>query len=142
MSKVKSGDKVRVHYTGKLTDGSVFDSSEGRDPLEFVVGQGQVIPGFDMALMEMEVGDSKTVEIPSEQAYGESNPENIVEFPKSEFPADFDIQEGIQLQLQDNDGNVIPVYIKEVKEDTVMLDANFPLAGKDLIFDIELVSIN
>jgi FKBP-type peptidyl-prolyl cis-trans isomerase 2 len=142
MAKVKAGDNVSVHYHGKLTDGTSFDSSEGRDPLTFTVGQGQVIPGFDNALIDMEIGDKKTVEIPVDQAYGPAHPENIVEFPKTEFPAEMQLELGMQLQLQNNEGHVIPVVIKEIKEETVVLDANFPLAGKDLVFDIELVSIN
>ncbi len=142
MAKVKTGDKVSVHYQGRLTDGTTFDSSEGRDPLSFTVGEGQVIPGFDNALLEMEIGDKKTVEIPVDQAYGPTNPDNIIEFPKTEFPAEMELQEGLQLQLQNNEGHVIPVVIKEVKEEVVVLDANFPLAGKDLVFDIELVGIH
>lgn len=142
MAKVKSGDKVSVHYHGKLTDGTTFDTSEGRDPLSFTVGQGMVIPGFDNAMIDMEIGEKKTVEIPVDQAYGPRNAENIVEFPKTEFPAEMEIQEGLQLQLQNNEGHVIPVVVQEVKEETVILDANFPLAGKDLVFDIELVSID
>ncbi len=142
MAKVKAGDNVSVHYHGRLTDGTTFDSSEGREPLSFTVGQGQVIPGFDNAMIDMEVGDKKTVEIPVDQAYGQAHPENIVEFPKTEFPADMEIVEGLQLQLQNNEGHIIPVVVTEVKADTVILDANFPLAGKDLVFDIELVAIN
>lgn len=141
MSKVKAGDKVNVHYHGKLVDGTTFDSSEGRDPLTFVVGEGQVIKGFDNALIDMEIGEKKTVNIPVDEAYGPASPENIVEFPKTEFPAEMEAQVGMQLQLQNNEGHIIPVVIIEVKEETVVLDANFPLAGKDLIFDIELVSI-
>ena len=141
MSKVKAGVKVNVHYHGKLVDGTTFDSSEGRDPLTFVVGEGQVIKGFDNALIDMEVGEKKSVHIPVDEAYGPASPENIVEFPKTEFPAEMEPQVGMQLQLQNNEGHIIPVVIIEVKEETVVLDANFPLAGKDLIFDIELVSI-
>lgn len=142
MAKVKAGDNVSVHYHGRLTDGTTFDSSEGRDPLTFTVGQGMVIPGFDNAMIDMEVGDKKTVDIPVDQAYGPAHDENIVEFPKTEFPTDMEIVVGMQLQLQNNEGHVIPVTVTEVKEEVVILDANFPLAGKDLIFDIELVSIN
>lgn len=142
MTKVKAGDNVSVHYHGRLTDGTTFDSSEGRDPLTFTVGEGMVIPGFDNAMIDMVIGEKKTVEIPVDQAYGAAHPENIVEFPKTEFPADMEVVLGMQLQLQNNEGHVIPVTVIEVKEETVVLDANFPLAGKDLIFDIELVSIN
>ena len=142
MTKVKAGDVVNVHYHGKLTDGTTFDSSEGREPLKFTVGEGQVIPGFDNALIDMEIGEKKTVNIPVDQAYGPAHDENIVEFPKTEFPADMEIAVGMQLQLQNNEGHVIPVTVIEVKEESVMLDANFPLAGKDLVFDIELVSVD
>lgn len=142
MTKVKSGDKVSVHYHGKLTDGTTFDSSEGREPLSFTVGEGMVIPGFDNALIDMEVGEKKTVNIPSDQAYGPANPENIIDFPKANIPADMEIEKGMQLQLFGQDGQVINVTVIEVKEDAVTLDANMPLAGKDLIFDIELVEIH
>ncbi len=142
MSKVKTGDTVNVHYHGKLTDGSTFDSSEGRDPLQFVVGQGQVIKGFDNALVEMEVGDKKTVEIPVDEAYGQPSAENFLEFPKTDFPPDMKPEAGMQLHLSDNQGNEFPVVVKEVKEESVILDGNHPLAGKDLVFEIELVSIS
>ncbi len=141
MQQVKNGDTVRVHYHGKLDDGSTFDSSEGRDPLEFTVGSGQVIKGFDDALVDMQVGDKKTVQIPVDNAYGHRNDDMMMEYPKAEFPADMNPQVGMELHMSDNTGNVFPVVIAEVKEDVVLLDANHPLAGKDLVFDIELVSI-
>lgn len=141
MPKVKKGDTVNVHYHGKLTDGTTFDSSEGRAPLTFTVGQGSVIKGFDDALVDMEVGDKKTVNIPVDEAYGQPAAENIIEFPKTEFPEDMNPAVGMQLHLSDNQGNNFPVVVTEVKEESVVLDANHPLAGKDLIFDIELVSI-
>ncbi|PSK94432.1 FKBP-type peptidyl-prolyl cis-trans isomerase [Taibaiella chishuiensis] len=141
MSTVKAGDTVNVHYHGKLTDGTTFDSSEGRAPLQFTVGEGQVIKGFDDALIDMKVGDKKTVNIPVEEAYGPAAPENFIEFPKTDFPPEMEPVVGAQLHLSDNQGNQFPVVISEVKEETVVLDANHPLAGKDLIFDIELVSI-
>jgi peptidylprolyl isomerase len=141
MRQVKSGDKVKVHYHGKLRNGETFDSSEGREPLEFTVGSGQVIKGFDDGVMDMKVGDKKTVEIDVENAYGEKEEGRIVDFPKSQFPPDMDPQLGMQLMMTDGDGHSIPVVITEVKEDTVILDANHPLAGQDLIFDLELVEI-
>jgi len=141
MQQVKNGDTVRVHYHGKLTDGSTFDSSEGRDPLEFTVGNGQVIKGFDDALVDMQPGEKKTVNIPVDQAYGQRNDDMIMEYPKSEFPADMTPEVGMELHMSDNMGNVFPVVIVGVNEDSVSLDANHPLAGQDLIFDIELVSI-
>lgn len=142
MTKVKSGDTVSVHYHGKLTDGTTFDSSEGREPLTFTVGSGQVIPGFDNALIDMQIGDKKTVTIPSDQAYGPASPENIIDFPKSNIPPDMQIEKGMTLQLYGQDGQVINVLVVDIKEDAVVLDANMPLAGKDLVFDIELVAIN
>lgn len=141
MAQVKAGDTVKVHYHGKLTDGTTFDSSEGREPLQFVVGQGHVIKGFDNALVGMTIGDKKTVNIPVDEAYGPANPENMLEFPKSDFPEGAEPAVGMQMNLSDNQGNVFPVIIAEVKEDSVVLDANHVLAGKDLVFDIELVEI-
>lgn len=141
MQQVKNGDTVRVHYHGKLTDGSTFDSSEGREPLEFTVGEGQVIKGFDDALISMNVGEKKTVNIPVDQAYGQRNDDMMMEYPRSEFPADMKPEKGMQLHMSDNVGNVFPVVITEVQDDVVILDANHPLAGEDLIFEIELVSI-
>lgn len=142
MSKVKAGDTVQVHYHGKLTDGTTFDSSDGRAPLQFIVGNGQVIKGFDDALIDMEIGEKKTVNIPVADAYGEANQDMIMEFPKTDFPADVKPEVGQQLHLSDNTGNHFPVVVTEVKEESVVLDANHPLAGKDLIFDIELVEVN
>lgn len=141
MQQVKSGDKVKVHYNGKLQNGETFDSSEGREPLEFTVGGGQVIKGFDEGVMGMQVGDKRTVEIEVGDAYGEKNEEMIIEFPKTQFPEDMKPEVGMQLMMNNGQGQSFPVLVKEVKEDSVLLDANHPLAGEDLIFDIELVEI-
>ena len=141
MQEVKAGDKVSVHYEGRLNNGHVFDKSEGRDPLSFQVGKGQVIKGFDDALIGMTVGEKKTVNIPVDQAYGERNDNMIMEFPMSDFPDDMKPEVGLQLHMSDNQGNHFPVIITEVKTDSVILDANHQLAGQNLIFDIELVSI-
>ena len=141
MQQVQKGDKVNVHYHGKLTDGSTFDSSEGREPLAFTAGEGQVIKGFDDAVIDMKPGDKKTVNIPVLHAYGERNDDMVMEFPINEFPADMKPEIGMELQMGDNSGNVFPVVIVEVGDETVVLDANHPLAGQDLIFEIELVSI-
>ncbi len=141
MQQVKNGDTVNVHYHGKLTDGSTFDSSEGRDPLQFTVGSGQVIKGFDDALIDMKIGEKKTVNIPVDQAYGQRSDNMMMEYPKSDFPADMQPEVGLELHMSDNAGNVFPVVIAEVQEEVVILDANHPLAGQDLIFEIELVSI-
>ncbi len=141
MPQVKKGDTVRVHYHGKLTDGSTFDSSEGREPLEFKVGGGQVIRGFDDAVTDMEVGMKKTVTIPAAQAYGERSEEMVMEYPLADFPGDITPEAGMELHMSDDRGNVFPVIIMEVKDESVVLDANHALAGKDLIFEIELVDI-
>ena len=141
MTQVKSGDTVRVHYTGTLTDGQTFDSSEGRDPLEFVVGSGQIIPGLDAAMEGMAVGEKKTVEVPADQAYGHPDPNAQQAVPRTEIPEDIPLDLGTQLQVQTPQGQVMPVTVVEVTEEQVILDANHPLAGKDLTFAIELVDI-
>lgn len=137
----KKGDIVKVHYTGKLTSGDQFDSSEGRNPLEFKVGAGQMIPGFDQAIPGMNVGEKKTITISPSDAYGEKNKEAIIEFPKTNIPADMKLETGMKLQLRNEAGQPIPVVVTEVKDETVILDANHELAGKELVFDIELVEI-
>lgn len=142
MTEVKAGDTVRIHYTGTLSDGSVFDSSDGRDPLEFEVGSGMIIPGLDVALPGMVVGDKKNVEIDSADAYGPINPEMQQAVPREGIPADIPLEPGTQLQMQTPDGQAMPVTVLAVTDTEVTLDANHPLAGKDLTFDIELVSVN
>ncbi|SMX44259.1 FKBP-type peptidyl-prolyl cis-trans isomerase [Octadecabacter ascidiaceicola] len=142
MSEVKSGDTVAIHYTGTLSDGTTFDSSEGRDPLEFVVGSGQIIPGLDKAMPGMKMGDKKVVEIPCEEAYGAINPENRQSIPREQIPADIPLEMGLTLQMQSPDGqHVMPVTVVELSESEVTLDANHMLAGKDLTFAVEMVSI-
>jgi len=142
MTEVKNGDTVRIHYTGKLTDQSVFDSSEGREPLEFKVGAGQVIAGMDAGMIGMAAGEKKVLEIPAMEAYGPINPEARQAIPRDNIPADIPLEIGIQLQMQTPDGQALPVTVVEISEESVTLDANHFLAGKDLIFDVELVSIN
>jgi FKBP-type peptidyl-prolyl cis-trans isomerase 2 len=141
MQQVQNGDKIRVHYHGKLRSGDVFDSSNGREPLEFTVGSGQVIKGFDEGVKGMKVGDKKTIEIPVGEAYGEKEQERMLQFPIEQFPPDLKPEVGMQLMMSDGSGQQLPVTITEVKEDSVVLDANHPLAGQDLIFDLELVEI-
>jgi FKBP-type peptidyl-prolyl cis-trans isomerase 2 len=141
MQQVKKGDTIKVHYHGTLVDGTTFDSSEGREPLEFEVGGGMVIEGFDNGVLGMAVGDKKTVTIPAAQAYGDTQQDMILEFPKEQFPADMVPEIGLQLTLSNNQGQQFPVVITAIKEETVVLDANHPLAGKDLIFALELVDI-
>ena len=141
MQQAKSGDTVKVHYSGRLTDGTTFDSSAGKEPLSFEVGSGMVIAGFDNGVMGMTVGEKKTIQIPVEEAYGPKNPDMVIEFPVSEFPDDLQLEIGTRLNMTNGAGQIIPVVITEVGQETVMLDANHPLAGEDLIFDIELVEI-
>jgi peptidylprolyl isomerase len=141
MQEVKSGDTVKVHYHGKLNDGTTFDSSEGREPLEFEVGSGSVIAGFDSGVTGMKVGEKKTINIPSDEAYGEVQDDLLMEFPIDRFPADMKPEVGMELNMSNGAGQNIPVIITEVRESTVVLDANHPLAGEDLTFDLELVEI-
>lgn len=141
MAQVKQGDVVKVHYTGKLVSGDQFDSSEGREPLEFTVGAGMMIKGFDAAMPGMSIGDKKTVNIPAVDAYGEKDPTAIIEFPKENVPADMKIEPGMQLTLSDQEGQPFPVVVAEIKDDVIVLDANHFLAGQELVFDIELVEI-
>ena len=141
MAQVKSGDTVRVHYTGKLTSGEQFDSSAGREPLEFTVGAGQMIKGFDAAMPGMNQGEKKTINIPAADAYGEKDPNAVIEFPLANVPADMKLEPGMQLTLSNEQGQPFPVIVAEVKPDVVLLDANHFLAGEELVFDIELVEI-
>jgi FKBP-type peptidyl-prolyl cis-trans isomerase 2 len=140
--QAKNGDKVKVHYTGKLTNGEQFDSSTGREPLEFTVGAGQMIKGFDAAIPGMNIGDKKTINIPAEEAYGEKDPNAIIEFPKENVPTDMQLEAGMPLTLSNQQGQPVPVVVVEVKDDVIILDANHFLAGQELVFDIELVEIN
>lgn len=142
MAEVKPGDTVHLHYTGTLLDGTTFDSSEGRAPLQFEVGSGQIIPGLDVAIPGMAVGEKKVVKIGADDAYGQVNPEMRQAVPREGIPADIPLEVGTQLQMQTPDGQAMPVTVVEVDEATVTLDANHPLAGKDLQFDIELVKID
>jgi len=141
MQTAKSGDKVKVHYHGKLSSGETFDSSEGRAPLEFELGSGMVIKGFDEGVAGMSVGDKKTINIPVEEAYGPVNPDMIIDMPKDRFPSDMELEEGMQLMMSNGSGQNFQVTVSEIKDDSVILDANHPLAGQDLIFDLELVEI-
>ena len=141
MTHVKSGDTVRIHYTGTLTDGETFDSSDGRDPLEFTVGSGQIISGLDAALPGMAVGEKKTVQVPADDAYGQPDPDAQQAVPRADIPEDIPLDLGTQLQVQTPQGQVMPVTVVDVTEEQVTLDANHPLAGKDLTFAIELVEI-
>src|SRR5688572_5075846 len=141
MGQVKTGDKVKVHYHGKLTSGETFDSSSGREPLEFEVGSGSVIKGFEEGVTGMAIGEKKTINIPFDEAYGPVNPEMIIEMPKDRFPKDMEIEEGMPLMMSDQEGNQFQVTVTEIRDKVILLDANHPLAGKDLVFDLELVDI-
>ncbi|RUM35340.1 MAG: peptidylprolyl isomerase [Desulfobulbus sp.] len=138
----KKGDSVKIHYTGTLEDGETFDSSEGHDPLEFTLGSGQVIPGFDEAVIGMEAGDKKTVTIPADKAYGQRNEEMIITAPRDQVPKDINPEVGQKLQMAGPENQPIMVEITEVTDEHITLDANPPLAGKDLTFALELVSIS
>lgn len=140
--QAKKGDTVRVHYTGKLVSGEQFDSSAGREPLEFEIGAGMMIKGFDDAVVGMAIGDKKTINIPAAEAYGERSEEMVIDFPRSNFPDDMTPEVGMQLVMNNSAGQQFPVTIVDVKEDVVILDANHMLAGKELVFDIEMVEID
>ncbi|WP_143960550.1 FKBP-type peptidyl-prolyl cis-trans isomerase [Litoribacter populi] len=141
MSVATKGNTVKVHYTGKLQDGTVFDSSENREPLEFTLGDGNMIKGFDSAVHGMAVGEDKSVTIPSAEAYGEKRDEMMVDIPRTQVPADINPEIGMDLSIQNQNGQPMPVKVVHVDEEKITLDANHPLAGKDLVFDIKLVEI-
>ena len=141
MSQAAAGDTVRIHYTGKLDDGTQFDSSAGREPLEFALGAGQVVPGFDKAVTGMNVGESKSVRIPPEDAYGPRHEQLVHEVPKSALPEDIDPSVGMALQARGSDGQTVQLAVTAVAAESITVDANHPLAGHALNFDIELVEI-
>ena len=141
MTTAKQGDTVHIHYSGSLDDGTVFDSSADRDPLSFTIGSGQVIPGFEEAVIGMAIDEKKNVTIPVDKAYGPRNEELIMTVPKEQVPPDLNPEVGQKLQMQGPDNTPVVVEVTEVAEEHIKLDANPPLAGKDLIFDIELVEI-
>ncbi len=141
MTAAKTGDSVKIHYTGKLADGTVFDSSNGREPLGFTLGSGEVIPGFDDAVTGMKVGESKSVTIPMDRAYGPRNEQMIIEVPRGQVPPDLEPEVGQRLQMGGPNGELVVVRVVGVDEQAVILDANPPLAGEDLNFDLELVAI-
>jgi len=141
MSQAKKGDTVRIHYTGRLQDGTVFDSSQGHDPLEFTIGAGEVIRGFENAALGLEVGQSKTATIPAAEAYGPHRPEMVITVDRSEFEDQADPQIGQRFQAQTEGGETLDLTVVNISPEGVTLDANHPLAGKDLTFDIELVEI-
>jgi peptidylprolyl isomerase len=140
-TQAKEGDTVKVHYTGKLEDGTVFDSSQEREPLEFTIGSGDIIAGFERAVIGMSPGDSTTERIPAKEAYGPRQEGMVMELGREDVPAEISPEVGQQLQIRQEDGQAVPVMITEVSDGAVLLDANHPLAGETLVFDIELVEI-
>ncbi|MBK5930801.1 FKBP-type peptidyl-prolyl cis-trans isomerase [Halochromatium salexigens] len=141
MSEAKSGDTVKVHYTGTLSDGTEFDSSRGQEPLEFTLGQGQMISGFEDAVLGMALGENKTVTLASEEAYGERNEAMVQEVPRSAIPPEIELTEGMLLQAQGPDGETLRFTVADFNEEAVTVDGNHPLAGRDLTFQLELVQI-
>ena len=141
MTQAKNGDTVKIHYTGKLQDGTVFDSSSDREPLKFSIGSGQVIPGFEEAVTGMTVGEKKTALIPCDKAYGERNPSMVMIVDRKHVPADIDPDVGLRLQVGSPSGELIAVTVIEVNDKNITLDAKPPLAGEDLTFELELVEI-
>jgi peptidylprolyl isomerase len=141
MSLAKIGDTVKVHYTGRLENGKEFDTSKDREPLEFTIGNGSMMPGFEKGIIGMEAGDKKTFTVLPEEAYGPRHEELIATIDKSEFPKDITPRIGLNLQIMQPDGRIMNLTVADMDEDTVTLDANHPLAGKTLIFDVELVDI-
>jgi len=142
MAQAKQGDLVKVRYTGMLDDGSTFDSSDGREPLQFVIGEGMLIPAFEEAIVGMLPGDSRSVHIPADEAYGPFMDELILEVDKNQIPAYLNPEEGMQLQITQDDGSSTVVKVVKLTDEKVFLDANHPLAGRDLNFSIELVDIS
>ncbi len=141
MSEAKTGDTVHVHYTGTLDDGTVFDSSEGRDPLTVTLGSGQVIPGFEAAVVGMSVGETKKARLEPHDAYGERRDDLMLEVPRSDLPEDLEVELGTPLQLQQEDGQAVPVTVAALDEASITLDANPPLAGQALTFEMTLVDL-
>lgn len=141
MTKIKDGDQVKVHYTGKLTDGTIFDSSEGRDPLAFTIGKGMMIPGFEKGVLGMALNEEKTLIIEPADAYGELRDDMIAEVPMAQLPPDIKAEVGMELMSQTPDGQQLVVKIVEVNDDSIKVDANHPLGGKTLTFDIKVVEI-
>ncbi len=142
MFQAATGDTVKVHYTGKLADGTVFDTSRDKAPLHFILGKEEVIPGFESAVVGMVQGESKTVTVPADQAYGPHKQELVEKVDREILPADLNLQVGAQLEATMEDGSLLRVMVNDLSETQVTLDANHPLAGRELIFEIEMVEVN
>ena len=138
---IENGQKVKIHYTGTLDDGNQFDSSSGRETLEFEMGAGMVIPGFETGVKDMAVGEKKSIHIPAAEAYGEKLEEMVMEFERAQLPEGLDPEVGMGLQMQGPQGQPIPVQITAVAEEAITIDANHPLAGQNLNFELELVEV-
>ena len=141
MTQVKENNTVKVHYTGKLADGQVFDTSEGKEPLAFTLGEGRLIPGFEKGLIDMKLNEKKTINITKDDAYGDPREDLIIEVPKTELPQEMTPEVGMGLFSRTPEGQEMNLLVVEVREESVVLDGNHPLAGKDLIFDLEVVEI-
>ncbi len=141
MKQAKQGDTVKVNYTGKLDDGSVFDTSVGKQPLEFKIGDGKILPDFEKAILDMKPGDKKTIKIEAENAYGQPREDMVITVDRKHLPENIEPKVGLNLQIKQENDQVVIVTIKEVNEDKITLDGNHPLAGKDLTFELELVEI-
>jgi peptidylprolyl isomerase len=141
MTEARPGDKLRLHYTGTLDDGTVFDTSRGREPLEFTLGSGEIIPGLDDGVTGMAVGETRSVRVEAAQAYGEHDPDRVQAVPLSQVPDDIPTETGTQLQVQTSSGQVMNVIVAGRTDSELLLDTNHPLAGKALTFDVELVGI-
>jgi len=141
MSQVKENNTIKVNYTGKLSNGQIFDTSEGKEPIEFILGQGRLIPGFEKGLIDMKLNEKKTIEIAKDQAYGDVNDNLIQEINKADLPQDMEPKVGMGLVSKSPDGKEINLMVVEVKDESIVIDGNHPLAGHDLIFDVEVVEI-
>lgn len=141
MTQAKHGDTVRIHYTGRLTDGTEFDSSNGRDPLEFTLGSGQIIPGLENQVQGMAEGETATVTVPADEAYGQHRPEGVQSVPRDRIPEGVDLNLGARLQATGGDGRAMTLTVVGLSDEEVTVDANHPLAGKDLVFDVELIEV-
>ena len=142
MSKAKNGDTVKVHYTGKFENGDVFDTSDGREPLSFTLGKGQLIPGFEKSVEGMDVGEEKTITLAPQEGYGERDDQLVKEFPRTSLPENMKVEIGSRLRMNTTQGQVVDVTVVEFDEKTVTIDANHPLAGQTLVFDIRLEEID
>ena len=139
---IQNNDNISVHYTGTFEDGEVFDSSRERGPLSFEVGAGQMIKGFDDAVVGMDVGESKQITLAPEDAYGHRNEEMLVELPTTSFPEDMELEMGLQLQLTNQNGQPVPATVVQIGDENITMDVNHPMAGKTLVFDIEIVEVS